>query len=135
MASQSRGVSPTVLVIDTDSAMRTLLKDWLEHGGFRVVEEPSADRMFTAAETTHLDAVVLAKETAGPTGFDVLPAFRQEWPEVPVIVVTAFGGDEAAEEALRLGARTYLEKPFQLRTLLEAVRDATKGGSERTEPP
>jgi DNA-binding NtrC family response regulator len=52
-----------------------------------------------------------------------------------VIVVTAFGGDEAAEEALRLGARTYLEKPFQLRTLLEAVRDATKGGSERTEPP
>ncbi len=129
MASHSREISPTVLVVDDDSAMRTLLKDWLERGGFRVLEEPSADRLFTAAKATHLDVVVLDKEMPGPSGFDVLPAFHRQWPEVPIILVTAFGGGEVAEEALRLGARAYLEKPFQLGALLEAVRDATRGGS------
>jgi DNA-binding response OmpR family regulator len=110
------------------------LKDWLERGGFRVIEEPSADRLLAAAKTTQLDVVVLDKEMPGQSGFDVLPAFRRRWPEVPVILITAFGGDAVAEEALRLGARVYLEKPFQLRALLEAVRDATRGGCRRTGP-
>lgn len=126
---------PTVLVVDDDSAMRTLLKDWLERGGFRVIEEPTADRLLAAAKETQLDAVVLDKEMPGVGGFEVLPAFRRQWPEVPVILITAFGGEAVAEEALRLGARIYLEKPFQLRALLEAVRDATRGGSRRTAPP
>ena len=123
-----------MLVVDDDSAMRTLLKDWLERGGFRVIEAPSADRLLAAAKTTQLDAVVLDKEMPGQSGFDVLPAFRRRWPEVPVILITAFGGGAVAEEAIRLGARVYLEKPFQLRALLEAVRDATRGGCPRTGP-
>jgi two-component system response regulator AtoC len=132
MTSRSYDDPPTVLVVDDDSAMRTLLRDWLERGGFRVIEEPSADRLLVAARMTPLDAVVLDKEMPGQSGFDVLPAFRRQWPEVPVILITAFGGGAVAEEALRLGARMYLEKPFQLRALLEAVRDATRGGSGPT---
>jgi two-component system phosphate regulon response regulator OmpR len=128
MGSRSRDDSPTVLVVDNDSAMRTLLKDWLERDGFRVIEEPSADRLFAAAKATHLDVVVLDKEMPGQSGLDVLPAFRRQWPHVAMILVTAFGGGEVVEEALRLGAHTYLEKPFQLRALLEAVRDATRIG-------
>jgi DNA-binding NtrC family response regulator len=116
---------PTVLVVDDDPAMRTLLRDWLERDGFRVVEEPSADRLLAAARSARFDAVVLDKEMPERSGLDVLPAFRRQCPEVPVILITAFGGVAVAHEALRLGARTYLEKPFQLRALLDAVREAT----------
>jgi DNA-binding NtrC family response regulator len=122
------------LVVDDDSAMRTLLRDWLERGGFRVIEEASAEGLLTAARATQLDVVVLDKEMPGQSGFDVLPAFHRRWPDVPVIVITAFGGDVVAEEALRLGARMYLEKPFQLRALLEAVQDATRGSRRAGAP-
>lgn len=125
-------VPATVLVVDDDPAMRTLLREWLERDGFRVVEEPSADRLLAAARTARVDAVVLDKEMPERGGFDVLPAFRRQCPEVPVILITAFGGSAVAHEALRLGARTYLEKPFQLRALLEAVREATS--RRRAEP-
>jgi DNA-binding NtrC family response regulator len=125
---------PTVLVIDDDSAMRALLRDWLEHGGFRVIEEPNADRLLATAGATPLDVVVLDKEMPGQSGFDVLPAFKRRWPHVPVILITAFGGGAVAEEALRLGARVYLEKPFQLRALLEAVRNATAGARRTGHP-
>lgn len=121
----------TVLVVDDDAGMRALLKDWLERDGFRVIEEPSADGLLAAAKAMPLDVVVLDKEMPGSGGFDVLPSFRRQCPEVPVILITAFGGGAVAQEAMRLGARSYLEKPFQFRALLEAVRDATRDDSRR----
>lgn len=130
-----QGNSATVLVVDDDPAMRALLRDWLERAGFRVIEESSAERLLSAARTTRLDAVVLDKETPGKGAFDVLPAFRRECPRIPVILITAFGGGAVAEQALRLGADLYLEKPFQLRALLEAVRAATQEHPRLGQPP
>lgn len=115
----------TVLVVDDDPAMRALLRDWLEREGFQVIEEPSAERLLAAAQTARFDALILDKEMPGTGGLDVLPAFRRQRPDVPVILITAFGGAVVAQEALKLGARQYLEKPFQFRALLEAVREAT----------
>lgn len=133
--SRPRGEPVTVLVVDDDAAMRKLLRDWLEREGFHVIEEPTADRLLAATRATRFDAVVLDKEMPERGGFDVLPALRRQRPDVPVILITAFGGGAVAQEALRLGARTYLEKPFQLRALIEAVREATReesqGGDER----
>lgn len=121
----------TILVVDDDPAMRALLRDWLEREGFHVIDEPSAERLLAAAQTARFDALILDKEMPGTGGLDVLPAFRRLRPDVPVILITAFGGAVVAQEALKLGAREYLEKPFQLRTLLEAVREATAVAARR----
>ena len=115
----------TVLVVDDDPAMRALLRDWLEREGFHVIEEPTAERLLAAAQTARFDALILDKEMPGTGGLDVLPTFRRQRPNVPVILITAFGGAEVAQEALKLGVRQYLEKPFQFGALLEAVRAAT----------
>ncbi len=115
----------TALVVDDDPAMRALLRDWLEREGFGVLEEPGGEELLTAARgTAAFDVVILDKEMPGVTGLDVLPTFRALRPDVPVILVTAFGGAQVAEEALKLGVHRYLEKPFQLRTLIETVRAA-----------
>jgi two-component system C4-dicarboxylate transport response regulator DctD len=121
----------TILVVDDDPAMRALLRDWLEREGFQIIEEPSAERLLAVAQTARFDALILDKEMPGTGGFDVLPAFRRLRSDVPVILITAFGGAMVAQEALKLGAREYLEKPFQLRTLLEVVREATAVASRR----
>ena len=125
--SDTNGCVGTVLVVDDDPAMRALLRDWLEREGYRVVEEPSGERLLVAAGGMRFDVVILDKEMPEAGGFDVLPDFRQQCPATPVILITAFGGPRVAEEALRRGADRYLEKPFQLGAILEAVREITRG--------
>lgn len=55
-------------------------------------------------------------------GFEVLQALRAAGPEVPVILITAFGGRRVAEEARRRGASGYLEKPFRVLDLVTMLR-------------
>src|SRR3972149_6195932 len=129
--SEAGGEPVTALIVDDDPAMRALLRDWLGGGGFRGLEEPSGERLLALAQGTRFDVVILDKEMPGLGGFDVLPAFRRQRPEVPVILVTAFGGARVAEEALKLGAQQYLEKPFQFRALIAAVRAATAAAARR----
>ena len=123
--SEPGGARVTVLVVDDDPAMRALLRDWLERAGDHVLEEESGERLLVAARTARFDAVILDKELAGLGGLDVLPLLRRHREQAPVILVTAFGGPRVAEEALRLGAHAYLEKPFSLNALLRTVRAAT----------
>jgi DNA-binding NtrC family response regulator len=130
--SPPNGHAATVLVVDDDPAMRALLRDWLEREGYVVLEEPSGERLLAAARAARFDVVILDKEMSDPGGFEVLPDFRRQCPETPVILITAFGGSRVAEEAVRLGAYRYLEKPFQLGAILEVVQEATrKGGGAR----
>ena len=57
-------------------------------------------------------------------GLEVLRRIRQTHPELPVIVITAFGGSGVRAEAMRLGATAYLDKPFRVGDFLQTVRDA-----------
>ena len=55
------------------------------------------------------DLIILDKEMPGLTGLELLPILSREFPGVPVVLVTAFGGPHVAASALRLGAASYLE--------------------------
>jgi DNA-binding NtrC family response regulator len=118
----------TVLLIDDDGEMRTLLRDFLAREGHRVIEESSGEGAMATTELERVDAVILDKEMPGIGGFDFLSFFRRRWPHIPVIVITAFGGPRVAEEAFRRGATRYLEKPFRVTDLLAAIRTVTRAG-------
>lgn len=126
MSGEPSGNAGTVLIVDDDSAMRELLKDWLEREGFRVIEQSDGEQLLAGAQTARFDAVILDKEMPGASGFDVLAFLRRFQPESPVIFITAFGGSRAKEEALRLGASRYIEKPFRVAELVEVVRTVIK---------
>jgi DNA-binding NtrC family response regulator len=111
----------TVLIVEDDGAMRALLRDVLERAGHRVVERGNGRELPALAEREHFDAVILDKEMPGPDGLDLLSFLRTRLPAVPVIIVTAFGGPDVAKEAARLGAHAYLEKPFRMATILDAL--------------
>jgi DNA-binding NtrC family response regulator len=115
----------TVLVVDDDSALRKLVRDILEQDGIQVLEEPRGERVVALVAAGGFDAVVLDKELPGLNGLEVLSRLRHRCPEVPVILVTAFGGSDAAAEAFRRGATRYLEKPFRLVHLLTVIRNLT----------
>lgn len=130
MQSDQQGQA-TVLVIDDDPEMRALLKVFLEREGHRVIEKSGGEAAMATVESERIDAVVLDKEMPGIGGFDFLSFIRRRCPEIPVILITAFGGPAVEEEALRRGATRYVEKPFRVTELLEALRAVTKEGSEK----
>lgn len=110
-----------VLVVDDDDAMRALLRRILERQGHRVVDRSRGDRVLDALDSDPVDVVILDKEMPGLSGLDLLPLLRRRYPDIPVIIITAFGGTRVAGDALRLGAARYLEKPFRLDELMEAI--------------
>ena len=110
-----------VLVVDDDDEMRALLRRMLESEGYDVTERSRATHVLETLRNSPFDLVILDKEMPGLTGLDLLPLLRGEFPQLPVVFVTAFGGRQVAASALRLGATCYLEKPFRLAQLNDAI--------------
>ena len=113
---------PSVLVIDDDPDMRQVLSDFLQRSGYRVVEAANGREGIFAAESEPIDAVILDKEMPGMNGLDVLSFFRHRCPRLPIIFITAFGGRDDEDESRRRGAWLYLEKPFRVAMVVEAVQ-------------
>ena len=113
---------PSVLVIDDDPDMRQVLSDFLQRSGYRVVEAANGQEGIFAAECEPIDAVILDKEMPGMNGLDVLSFFRHRCPRLPIIFITAFGGRDDEDESRRRGAWLYLEKPFRVAMVVEAVQ-------------
>jgi DNA-binding NtrC family response regulator len=110
-----------VLVVDDDAEMRALVRRTLEFDGYQVTELDRGTHVVETLRGATFDLVILDKEMPGLTGIDLLPILRREFPKVPVVLITAFGGRQIATSALRLGATHYLEKPFRLGQLRDAV--------------
>jgi DNA-binding NtrC family response regulator len=120
----SRPPRETVLVADDDATIRSNLALLLESEGYSVRE--AADGI-AAAEALRDPAVALALldlRMPRRDGMEVLRGHADRLEETPVIVVTAYGGSQAAIEAMRLGAYDYLTKPFDLDEVLFAVQRA-----------
>ena len=110
-----------VLVVDDDDEMRALVRRALEFEGYEVSERDRGTHIVDTLRRAPVDLIILDKEMPGLTGIDLLPILRREFPRGPVLFVTAFGGRQVADNAIRLGAARYLEKPFRLGQLRDAV--------------
>jgi two-component system response regulator AtoC len=114
--------SGAVLVIDDDPAMRTVLRDFLERDGHRVLEAANGSDGIVLVQSEQIDVVILDKEMPGISGLDLLAMLGRRYPSIPVILITAFGGPHVAEEARQRGALLYVEKPFRVATIVQTVQ-------------
>lgn len=116
-----RRASATVLVVDDDGDMRWLAAGLSRRDGHRVIEAEDGAQAIVVVESAAIDIAILDQEMPGMNGLDVLSFLQTRRPELPVIFITAFGGWEVAEESRRCGALHYVEKPFRVGSLVEAV--------------
>lgn len=115
--------APTLLVVDDDEAWRAALKDSLDAEGFRVIVLARAEWTMSAIELHRPDLVILDNQMPGQfLGLELLPLLCNRWPSLPIIMVSAFGGTLTAGQALRLGAASYLDKPFRIADLVTEIR-------------
>ncbi len=110
----SQHPAATVLVAEDDRAIRFTLVRALKSDGYRVLEAADGDDALVQIERHEPDAVLLDLKMPGRDGLAVLAALGAALAELPVIVITAYGGSAAAIEAMRRGAYDYLTKPFDL---------------------
>jgi two-component system, NtrC family, response regulator len=123
MSPTSSNANPIILVVDDDDTWRTALKDLLEGEGFRVIGLARSEWTFPAIDLYHPAAVVLDNQMPGPiAGLELLPTLRERWPELLIVMMTAFGGRLTAAEALRRGANLYFDKPFRVAALVGEIR-------------
>ncbi|PAU54367.1 sigma-54-dependent response regulator transcription factor FleR [Pseudomonas indica] len=126
-----------VLLVEDDRALREALGDTLSLGGhaFRAVE--SAEEALVVLAQEPFGLVVSDVNMPGMDGHQLLALIRARYPQLPVLLMTAFGAVERAVEAMRQGAADYLVKPFEPKTLLELVARHALGrlGASESEGP
>ncbi len=103
-----------LLVVDDEPAQRTVLAGFLAKRGYEVLTAGSAAEAMRHAASQVVDLVLTDLRMPDQTGLDLLEHLRRLNPEVPVVVMTAFGTVETAVQAMKRGAADYLTKPVDL---------------------
>jgi two-component system response regulator AtoC len=119
-------ISAKVLVVDDDRTIRRNLVRLLESEGYLALEAANGDEALASIRAADPDAVLLDLKMPGRDGLEVLGELGPALADLPVIVVTAFGGSAAAIEAMRRGAYDYLSKPFDLDEVLLTLKRALR---------
>jgi DNA-binding NtrC family response regulator len=128
-----------IVLIDDEARLVRGLKKALEFEGFEVADftDPQAGLAFIRQSPP--DLVVSDIRMRGMTGLEILEHVVHSVPQVPVVLMTAYSSLETAVAAMRLGARDYLLKPFEIETFTAAVRRVlaaeTSDGEDRTVGP
>jgi two-component system response regulator AtoC len=116
----------TVLVADDDRTIRRNLVRLLEAEGYQALEAADGEEALARIRSEGPDAVLLDLKMPRRDGLEVLGELGPALADLPVIVVTAFGGSAAAIEAMRRGAYDYLTKPFDLDEVLLTLNRALR---------
>ena len=113
-----------ILFIDDDRAGREVALFNLRKAGYEVVAASDGQEGIAAFSPEKFDLVVTDVKMPGISGIDVLRRVRSHAPDVPVLVITAFGNVETAVEAMKEGAYDFIGKPFHRDQLLLSVGKA-----------
>ena len=122
-----------VLIIDDESSVCELLEAGLAKRGFTTAHRTSGEAALELLAHEDFDVVVTDLHMKGMNGLMLCERLMQSRPDVPVIVITAFGNLEAAIAAIRAGAYDFLPKPFELEVLRMAIERAVKHRALRDE--
>jgi signal transduction histidine kinase len=117
-------LSSAILVVDDDADIGLLLCDRLQAMGHEVREAGDGEPALAARGTELPSLVFLDIEMPKLSGLEVLQRIRKDWPELPVIVMTAHGTIARAVEAMKAGASDFITKPFEMQQLKSAIAKA-----------
>jgi DNA-binding NtrC family response regulator len=102
-----------LLIVDDDPGFRELLDAILTGEGYTTESAASVREAMNRGRARHFDLVLSDMRLPDGSGLDVLSWCRDEMPDTPVVMITAFGTVESAVEAMKRGAVDYLGKPLQ----------------------
>lgn len=117
---------PQILLIEDEDRMRQVIAMQLSDLDLTILEARDGQEGLEILENQPVHLVVTDLKLPRISGMEVLAHVRNTDPEIPVIVITAYGSIENAVKAIRKGAFDYVTKPFKEETLRESVKKALK---------
>jgi len=115
-----------VLIIDDDTSMCELLADGLAQHGFEAKWRASPHEALADIEQYQFDVVLTDVNMREMTGLELCQRATELHPDLPVIVITAFGSMETAVQAIRAGAYDFITKPFDIDAIAISIERAVK---------
>ena len=122
-----------IVVVDDEPAQRELIGGFLKKQGHDVSLAAGAHEALALVKDRHVDLVLSDCRMPGMSGPDLLAGIRALNPEIPLILMTAYGTVETAVQAMKDGAADYLAKPLDLEELLIRVARVTEQSRLRSE--
>lgn len=114
-----------VLIVDDLAFIKIVLRDILEKSGFRVVGEASnGEEAIAKYQDTRPDVVLMDITMPGMDGLTALKNIRSIDPEARVIICSALGQQRLIVQAIQLGAKDFIVKPFQPQRVVSALKKA-----------
>ena len=114
----------TILIIDDEPGIRTVLRDVLEDEGYTVLAVEDGIRGLAELAAATVDLVFLDVWLPHMGGMDVLKRIREQFPDLEVIMISGHANISLAVQATKMGAFDFLEKPLSLDRTMTVVRNA-----------
>ncbi|MBB66205.1 sigma-54-dependent Fis family transcriptional regulator [Alteromonas sp. KS69] len=111
----------TILIVEDDAGLREALYDTLLLGDYDVVDADCAEAALMVLAGRKIDLVVSDIQMGGMSGLALLKSIKAKYPQLPVLLMTAYATIDDAVQAMRDGATDYLSKPFAPEVLLNLV--------------
>ncbi|MFL0809586.1 MAG: sigma-54 dependent transcriptional regulator [Agarilytica sp.] len=135
-AVNSKDKTPKILVVEDDAALREALVDTLSLSNMEVVDDCCAeDALLTLNKNSDFDLIISDVNMGEMSGHDLLKKVKQEFPHIPVLLVTAYASISESVLAMKEGAVDYLVKPFEPNLLVETVEKITGGNVSKSNEP
>ncbi len=123
----------SILIVDDDASIRTSLKDALAHVDTEIRVADNSEAALASLENNPIDIVLADVRMPGMDGLQLLQRIRSGWPEVSVVMMTAFDDLTTVATAMREGAADFLVKPLDLHQLRRVLGKLFEDRSARTE--
>ena len=121
---------PQILIVDDELNIRRILQMAFDKAGYDAVTAEDGRTALIELEKQRFEAVITDVTMPGMTGYELQRLINEAAPEIPVIIMTAFGTIPQAVAAIRNGAFEYITKPFDLEHLKKVVASAVDQGNE-----
>ncbi|REL34853.1 sigma-54-dependent transcriptional regulator [Thalassotalea euphylliae] len=113
--------SSKILVVEDDAGLREALIDTLLLAGYECVEADSGEQALMMLKQQSVDLVVSDVQMGGMSGLSLLKSVKATYPNLPMLLMTAYGTIDDAVQAMKDGASNYMAKPFAPEVLLNMV--------------
>ena len=111
----------SLLIVDDQTGIRLLLDEVFRREGFVTRLAANGVEALQAVEDEIPGCILLDMKMPGIDGIEVLKRIKKSWPEIPVMMMTAYGELELTDNALQVGALKYFTKPFDIYEVRDAV--------------
>ncbi len=112
----------SVLVVEDDAVLREALVDTLRAADLPALSAPDAPAALQLLQSEEIALVISDVQMPGPNGYQLLSSIKRRRPDLPVVLMTAYGTVAQAVAAMREGATDYIVKPFDAQALIDLAR-------------